>query len=337
MRAISLFLTCAAFIAAPAYAADQPAASTPESYDARLTTVAYPFPVSLYTFEAQRQPLEMAYMDLRPQNANGHTVLLLHGKNFNGAYWERTAAELSSRGYRVIIPDQIGFGKSSKPQSFQFSFDALATYTNNLLDSIGVDKVAVVGHSMGGMVASRYALMFPQRTEKLVLVNPIGLEDWQRMVPYTSIEKTYQQELAKTPEGVKNYMQASYFDGQWKPEYDDLAKLQVNWTQSPDKELLAWVSALTYDMIFTQPVIHDFDQITVPTLLIMGTRDRTALGKNLATPEIRATMGRYDQLGKNARDLIPGSRLVEIDGVGHIPQIEAYDLYIKAMTEFLGD
>lgn len=309
----------------------------PQRYDARLSGVNYPFPVKIYRFESQLQQLEMAYMDLRPERFNGQAVLLMHGKNFAGDSWAPTARDLLDKGYRVIIPDQVGFGKSSKPERYQFTFSVLATNTRNLLDEIGADKVTVVGHSMGGMVASRFTLMFPDRTEKLILVNPIGLEDWQLVVPYLTIDQWYANEVKKTPEGVRNYMRESYYDGNWAPEYEKLAKLQMNWTQSPDKEQLAWVSALTYDMIFTQPVIHDFDQISVPTLLIIGTRDRTALGKNLVSPEVRASLGRYERLGKNAQSQIPNAQLVELEGVGHIPQVEAYDAYIGAMRRFLAE
>ena len=307
----------------------------PERYDARLTGVKYPFPVRTYRFESQRQQLEMNYMDLRPDRPNGHTVVLMHGKNFSGDSWAPTARDLLDEGYRVVIPDQIGFGKSSKPEHYQFTFHALATNTRNLLDSINADKVTVVGHSMGGMLASRFTLLFPERTEKLILVNPIGLEDWQQVVPYVPVEQWYANELKKTPEGVRNYMRESYYDGNWAPEYEELAKLQMNWTLSEDKKQLAWVSALTYDMIFTQPVIHDFDRIEVPTLLIIGTRDRTALGKNLVSPEVKATMGRYERLGRNAQSLISDALLVELPGIGHIPQVEDYDTYINAMIDFL--
>ena len=307
----------------------------PLEFDARLSLREYPFEVRTFPIEAQRQQLEMAYMDVAADKPNGETVVLLHGKNFSGEYWERTAKDLSAMGYRVVIPDQIGFGKSSKPMRFQYSFEALAYNTRALLDSLGIENATVVGHSMGGMLASRFALMYPEFTQRLILVNPIGLEDWQEKVPYQPVDVWYANELKKTPEKVKAYMQASYFDGKWKPEYDALAKLQAEWSQSRDREQVAWASALTYDMIFTQPVVHEFPRITSPTLLIIGTRDRTALGKNLVSPEVKATMGLYEELGKRTRDAIPGAKLVELPGIGHIPQYEAYDDYIAAMSGFL--
>ena len=304
--------------------------------DARLEQYEYPFPVQVLAIDAQRQSLDMAYMDVAPKQSNGQTVLLLHGKNFSGAYWERTITELLADGYRVVVPDQIGFGKSSKPDHLQYSFQMLADQTQRLLDSLKVDDVTVVGHSMGGMLATRFALMFPERTRSLVLVNPIGLEDWQhKQVPWQSVEAWYQGELNKTPEKVKAYMTASYFDGQWKEAYDPLLTLQQGWMRGPDYPRIAWNSALHYEMIFSQPVVQDFDRLAVPTLLVIGTRDRTALGRNRAPEEIRETLGRYDQLGQKTVQRIPDATLVELEGIGHVPQFEAFDRYMAALRTFL--
>ncbi|WP_414430092.1 alpha/beta fold hydrolase [Alcanivorax sp. IL3] len=310
--------------------------AAPLSLDARLTDFSYPFPVQTLSLNDQQQDLQMAYMDVAPKQGNGKTVLLLHGKNFSGAYWERTIIELLADGYRVVVPDQIGFGKSSKPAHFQYSFQTLADHTRRLLDTLKVDSVTVVGHSMGGMLATRFALMFPERSDGLVLVNPIGLEDWQqKQVPWQSVDVWYQGELNKTPEKVKSYMTASYFDGQWKEAYDPLLTLQQGWIRGPDYPRIAWSSALHYDMIFSQPVVQDFDRLAVPTLLVIGTRDRTALGRNRAPEGIRETLGRYDQLGEKTAQRIPDATLVELEGIGHVPQFEAFDRYMAGLRTFL--
>ena len=324
---------------APTHTDEAPSAhadATPARFDARLSLFDYPFAVQMRRFESQQQPLEMAYMDVRPEGEPTATVLLLHGKNFSGAYWERTARDLVAQGYRVVVPDQIGFGKSSKPTDYQYSFAEMASQTHDLLAELGIERALVVGHSMGGMLATRFSLMFPEETLGLALVNPIGLEDWSRVVPYRRVDEWYARELAKTAEGVRAYMRASYFDGQWAPAYEELAELQMGWTTSPDREQLAMVSALTYDMIFTQPVVHDFEALRVPTLLIIGTRDRTALGKGAVNEALRAELGRYDRLGRAAQAAIPGAELVEIEGVGHIPQVESYERYFAALAAFAG-
>src|SRR4051812_38590374 len=98
-----------------------------DTMDINLENYQYPFPVKFLNLNIQQQNLVMAYMDMKAEKPNGKTVVLLHGKNFNGAYWKRTADTLKSAGYRVLIPDQVGFGKSSKPEHFQYSFHQLST------------------------------------------------------------------------------------------------------------------------------------------------------------------------------------------------------------------
>jgi pimeloyl-ACP methyl ester carboxylesterase len=135
----------------------------PGQFGNRLEEVSYPFAAEVFGFESQRDTLEMAYMDVAAEQPNGRAVLLLHGKNFNGYYWESTVRVLTAAGYRVVVPDQIGFGKSSKPRNYQFSFQQLAINTRALLDHLGIERLSVIGHSMGGMLATRFALMFPDR------------------------------------------------------------------------------------------------------------------------------------------------------------------------------
>ncbi|WP_051605557.1 alpha/beta fold hydrolase [Sediminibacter sp. Hel_I_10] len=303
--------------------------------DIELSNYNYPYKVNSVTLDIQDQKLDMVYMDVQPDNYNGKNVLLLHGKNFNGAYWETTIKALVKEGYRVIVPDQIGFGKSSKPEHFHYTFQQLALNTKSLLDTLKISKVAVLGHSMGGMLATRFALMFPDTAEKLILENPIGLEDWKLKVPYKPVEWWYQNELKKDFESIKSYQKSNYYDGKWKPDYDQWVNLLAGWTLNSSYKRIAWNAALTYDMIFTQPVVYEFDQLKVPTLLIIGTRDRTALAKPLVSEDVRQTMGLYDQLGKETYQKIPDAQLVEIPEIGHLPHIESFDAFIEPLKKYL--
>ena len=322
--------------AGPEAPAAQPVQVAATAVDPDASNYAYPYPVKVFEFESQLQHLRLAYLDVPPAGQpNGRSVLLLHGKNFSAAAWASSIAFLTERGFRVIAPDQIGFGKSSKPAAYQFSFAGLAANTRALLASLGIERSAVVGHSMGGMLAVRYALAYPEHTERLVLVNPIGLEDYAALSPYRSLDDWYQDELKQTPDKIREYQKNAYYAGQWSDAYEALAKLQMNMTQHPDYARVAWCSARLYDMIFTQPVVHDLPRLAVPTGLIIGTRDKTALGKNFAKPEVAATMGDYTQLGKRARDAIPGAKLIEFEGVGHIPQVEVPEPYREALLGLL--
>src|SRR3546814_11538760 len=119
----------------------------------------------------------MAYMDVAATaEPNGRTVLLLRGKNFCAATWESAIAALAGAGFRVVAVDQVGFCKSSKPRRYQFSFGQLADNTPALLQPTRIERAVVVGQSMGGMLAARYAPHSPLATGHLVLVNPTGRE-----------------------------------------------------------------------------------------------------------------------------------------------------------------
>ena len=305
--------------------------------DPELQSYEYPFPVAFLEIETQGQTLRMAYLDVAAANPNGRTAVLLHGKNFSGAYWAPTIQALTAQGYRVVAPDQIGFGKSSKPAAYQFTFHTLAVNTRTVLDSLGVEKFALVGHSMGGMLAVRMALLFPERVERLVLVNPIGLEDWKRDVPYRTVDENLAQELRATPESIREYMRQNYFAGEWKPDYERLIEILAGWTRHPEYRRVAWNAALTSDMIFTQPVLYELDLLKPPALLIIGQRDRTAIGKDRVPKEVASRLGDYPALGKAAAKRISSARLVELPESGHMPQVDAFEKYSRALLEFLGE
>lgn len=304
--------------------------------DINLSNYQYPFEVQYLDFESQGKQLKMAFMDIHPKSPNGETIVLLHGKNFNGAYWKTTIDTLVQNGYRVIVPDQIGFGKSSKPVGYQFTFQQLAVNTKQILDKLHINKIYLLGHSMGGMLATRFTLMYPDIVEKLILENPIGLEDWKLVVPYSTIDENYKSELKANYKSTKEYQSRFYYDNQWKTEYDEWVYLLTGWTKDPDYSVVAMNNAQTSDMVFTQPVVYEFQNIKATTLLIIGTRDRTAIGKDKVKDEaIREKMGLYQNLGKQTRDKIPNSVLIELDNVGHLPHIESFDRFIKPLIVFL--
>jgi pimeloyl-ACP methyl ester carboxylesterase len=333
-----LLVTAQAGAAGPCPPAPPASAAAPGAgYDRWLTGYAYPYAVQYFQVGKGNTAQCMAYMDVAPRTPNGQVVMLLHGKNFSGAYWKRTAEVLLERGYRVVLPDQIGFGKSSKPTDVQYSFDWLAQNTARLLDSLAIRRVSVVGHSMGGMLATRWANQYAERTDKLVLVNPIGLEDYRRGVPYLGVDAWQEQTRKQGPEAIQRYMQQSYFHGTWSPAYDALLEIQAGWAKGPDRDVLARVSALTQDMIYTQPVVQDLEHVRAPTLLVIGQEDRTAVGKADAPPDVAAKLGNYRVLGERAARAIAGAKLVKLEGVGHVPQFEAFERWQEALLGFLPD
>ena len=310
---------------------NQSKAQKTDTLSITLESVKYPYGVKFFPIHTEGQDIKMAYMDVAPTSAaNGKTAILFHGKNFGGYYWGNVIKALTAIGYRVIVPDQIGFGKSSKP-FIHYSFHQMATWNKRLLDTLGVQKTVVLGHSMGGMLATRFALMFPEKTEKLLLENPIGLEDYKTFVPYVNTEQQYQTELKTTAESVKKYYQGSYFT-YWKPEYEYLVNIAGGVTLSADYPRWAQVAAMTFTMIYEQPVVYEFQNIKVPTVLFIGKEDKTIVGKGLLTPDQQAIHGQYRLLGKQTAAKIPGAKIIEFEACGHIPHIEIPTEFLVALT-----
>jgi pimeloyl-ACP methyl ester carboxylesterase len=304
--------------------------------DPVLADFDYPHPVQRYEFRSQGQALSMAYMDVRPAEPAGKTVVLLHGKNFCGATWEGTIEPLRQAGYRVVVPDQIGFCKSTKPQAYQFGLHQLAANTHALLASIGAERPIILGHSMGGMLAMRYALMYPREIAGLVLVNPLGFEDWKaKGVPFAAVDQLYERELKTSFDSIKRYQQSTYYAGVWKPEYDRWVAMLAGMYQGEGGKVVAWDQALTSDMIFSQPVVHELEQIALPTLLMIGQKDITAIGKDRAPPEVARQLGNYPELGRMAQQRIKGATLIAFDALGHAPQIQDPERFNKTLIEYL--
>lgn len=303
----------------------------------------YPWPIHYHNLTSQRLTLSMAYMDIAPTSSSPtpnttRTIVLLHGKNFCGATWSDTASRLSSHGYRVIVPDQIGFCKSSKPTAYQFSLQQLASNTYALLTSLNLTNVTLLGHSMGGMLATRFALMYPNVTSTLVLTNPIGLEDWKALgVPWRAIDLLYEDELKTNYTSVRKYQQATYYVDTWKPAYDVWVNMLVSLYQLPEEgPAFAYDMALTTDAVLTQPVVYEFGLVKAKTLLLVGTRDNTAIGKAWSPVEVQGRLGNYSVLGRETAGRIPGAELVEFEGLGHAPQIQDSERFHGVLLEWLG-
>ena len=347
MRRLFLALLAGLSMAPAAYAAqtvDKPVAIRPEtgkatptvgmtkpeassapvhSYGPRLEGFDYPFPVHLFREVVQGQSVEMAYMELASQRPNGRTVVLLHGKNFCAATWGDTARVLAASGYRVIVPDQIGFCKSSKPAGFQYSLYGMAAMTADLIRARGVTKATIVGHSLGGLVAMRLAITTPQLLDQLILVDPLGLADQLAQgVPYIGVDRAREQERRKTLASMKAYQLNGYYHGVWHRDYDRWVDMIAGMYAGPGRDAVIDAQARTTEMIETQPVVYEFPRITVPTILMVGTLDHNVFGKTWAPTEIGNQLPENSTIGDRAAARMRNARFVPLDGLGHVPQVE---------------
>ncbi|QNQ11659.1 alpha/beta fold hydrolase [Sphingomonas alpina] len=291
---------------------------------ANLERFDYPWPVQTMTVDIVGQPARMAFMDVAADRPNGRAVVLLHGKNFCGATWESSVRSLTRAGYRVLIPDQIGFCKSSKPRAAQYSFAMMATLTRKLMESRGIARASIVGHSMGGMLAMRFAIMFPDSVDRLVLVNPLGLKDSsEEGLGYADIDTLWAGERKADFASIKAYQLTNYYHGSWKPSYDRWVWMLAGMYQGTGRDTVALVQAKASEMIYTQPVAHELERITPPTTLIVGTLDRTAFGRQRAPASLQQFMEAIPHAAPAAARRMKSAVLVRLDGLGHSPQIEA--------------
>ena len=220
--------------------------------------VPYPHPVSYLPMTLYGQDIRMAYMDVPAQGQpNGRTVVLFHGMNFAGFYWGGPIDALRKEGFRVVVPDQIGFGRSSKP-IIPYNFHDMARNTRLLLQHLKIDKAFIVGHSMGGMLAARFATQYPDVAERVVIYNPIGLLDPRYERPWGSIDEAYKRNLGTTYQqihaGIFRYF--SHNPSAWKPEFDKYPKIRYAWTLSADWPRYAMVQALLGQMTYLDPVVQ---------------------------------------------------------------------------------
>ena len=300
--------------------------------DIKAQKIQYPYPIKYIVINIDGQNAKMAYMFEKPGKPNGQSVILFHGKNFTGLYWKDVMTFLLASGYTVIVPDQIGWGMSTKP-NLKYSFEILAQNNKLLLDCLGVDKVNIIGHSMGGILAIRFALMYPANTGKLILEDPLGLEDYKKFIPFKTIEQQYKKELSATYTSYKKYQQSYY--PIWKPEYEKYVLAQAEPLKQKDFSTVALINALTYQMIYEQPVLYDLPKVTVPTLLLVGQLDRTVLGKEMLSVKQQKLYGNYPMLATKAGKKIKNSKVVILPGVGHIPHIQSIGMFRKNILEFL--
>ena len=331
-------LTCSLLVlaaAASAAAQGRPLPPVPTPTDVKPGSITcdecpYPYPSKYLDISVYDQDVRISYMDVAPTVApNGRTVLLLHGNNFGGFYFKAIIDGLTKAGFRVITPDQIGYGRSSKPMT-PFNFNSQARNTWRILQHEKVERVMVIGHSMGGMLAARFATQFPKAVERVVIYNPIGLTDGRFDRPMTPIDEAYKSNLKtdyqSTRAGLGRYV--AHDPTKWNDEFESYTRIRYSWTLSSDWPRLAMVQALIGQMLYADPVVYDWAHIQVPTLAFGGAEDML-LGpaKNF-----------QDRMAFLAKAVPNGNgRLLLLPGLGHVPHLEAPEQVLQPLVAFLNE
>ncbi|MDO9428822.1 MAG: alpha/beta hydrolase [Methylobacterium sp.] len=335
MRASPLLTICGLALSLGVGSAILPARSAEEPLGIALEGFPYPNPVFYLPLTRDGEAQRLAYMDVPASGSpNGRTALLLHGRNFPSSYWQSVIEALTAAGYRVVAPDQLGFGKSSKPVG-PFGFDTLAADTVALLDSLGLPRVDVVAHSMGGMLAVRLARTAPERINSLVLEAPIGLEDYRFTVPPVPTERLLRIEGDVTADVYRQQLMTSYSLS--LPDTAIAPFVSLRERVKGSGEYPRWLRSFvnSYQMIWGQPVVHEIPLVRAPTLFVMGGQDRNAPGRAFAPEALRARMGDNAAHAQALAARMPDGRTEVFSGIGHLVHMEAPSRFNATVLEFL--
>jgi pimeloyl-ACP methyl ester carboxylesterase len=195
-----------------------------------------------------------------------------------------------------------------------------ASNTAALLDHLGVSEAAIVGHSIGGQMATRFAFLYPERTTHLVTVNQIGLTDNRAGRGY----RPFDGEIDAEPDLQRTYEAAVRTDMRryvtWKPEFLEHLRIRYGQRLSGDWPRLAYVRALGGNLRSIDTVVDDWPHIRTPTLILGGEIDGPDFPEN----------------ARRAGEILPNAEVFLIPGVGHNPHEEVPDVVNGELIRFLG-
>jgi pimeloyl-ACP methyl ester carboxylesterase len=241
---------------------------------------------------------------------SGPVVVLLHGLGSRKEDWLPVLEPMAQK-YRLLVPDQIGFGRSDKPL-LDYSIQTYVDFLNEFLRQLKVEKASLVGESLGGWIAALYvaeigggAHLIP--VEKLVLVDAAGLKQ-DKPIPDLNPSS-----LA----AMRGMMEAVFYDTSWLSE-DALRKIFTDKLAVHDSYTVR--SILGNPALGTERLDERLASIRVPTLVTWGKQDKLL---PIASGE-RYAAG------------IAGAKLVSFDKCGHVPAVEKTEEFLAAVTSFLG-
>jgi pimeloyl-ACP methyl ester carboxylesterase len=252
----------------------------------------------------------------------GTTVVLVHGIGSSMEDWIHNIHALAER-HRVYAMDLVGSGRSDKPAA-PYSFPYFAQFVHDFLQSQNVDRLNLVGNSMGGGIALQFALQFPDQVDRLVLVDSAGLgRELTLSFRLPTLPLVGEWLTRPSRKAAAQLLHEALYDPALIT--DELVDFQYQLSALPGAQG-AILSILRQNVTLRglqdhawRSIVNNLRNITAPTLVIWGQQDRII-------PVAHAQV---------ARDRIPNVRLHIIDRCGHMPQLEHPDEFNALVLEFL--
>jgi pimeloyl-ACP methyl ester carboxylesterase len=233
------------------------------------------------------------------EGGKGEPLILLHGFGANKDNFTRVARFLTPH-YRVIIPDQLGFGESGHPHDADYSSSAQAARIRALAQALGITKVHLGGSSMGGQISMMYAFYYPDEVKSLWLIDPGGIWSAPKSEFYVLITKTGENPLmARNEDEFAKIFAFVMADPPFipKPILNVMAQERIR-NYDLEKRIMKEISSDSAEKYVTG--------LTTPALIVWGDKDRVI---SPATAEILHKM-------------MPASEVIMMKGVGHLPMLE---------------
>ena len=256
----------------------------------------------------------------------GPAIALIHGVTSHSGVWSEFVEDVVDAGYTVIAPDLFGHGASAKPKG-DYSLGAFASGVRDLLGMLGFESATVVGHSLGGGIALQLAYQFPEYCERLALISSGGLG--REVSPLLRAATLPGAELVM-PLIIRDWAVRAgssvaallgRFGVHLRPDLEEMGRGYASLVESDAQG--AFLHTLRAVIDAGGQKVSAMDRLylaeRMPVLIIWGERD----------PIIPVEHGRA------AHAAIPHSRLVEIPGAGHWPQLDQPRLVCNELTEFI--
>jgi pimeloyl-ACP methyl ester carboxylesterase len=248
-------------------------------------------------------------------------IVMIHGFTASNFIWSDVVKPIASNGYRVIAPDLIGYGFSDKPRKFDYTIDSQARMIVRLLDALGIEKAILVGSSYGAAIAATISLDYPDRVERLILVDAV-INDHVKgqtllrlgrapivgdLISPVFLDSKRVMRLRMTKTYHPNNKHLIFDDERFEAHHRPLRA--ANTHRAVIKTLRHW---------HAERVEQDAHRITQPTLIIWGREDADIPLEH----------------GQVLCSVIPGSRLVVFKDCGHVPQEEYPREFAKVVVDF---